>query len=194
MFRFGLILAGIVFVLDQISKFFVLRAFGASALDCLSRRTHGFVPDCPSFEVSSIFHLSMVWNQGVSFGMLRADGDVGRWLLVLMSFVIAGLFGWWLRSAQRPLTAWALGLVIGGALGNVIDRIRFGAVADFLNFGDFWISFPWVFNVADAGITVGAALLLLDFFIHGEEGRPGARRFPGLTGRFGAPKNGQDAE
>src|SRR5262249_13111729 len=99
---------------------------------------------------------------------------------VLLSFAIAGVFGSWLRTETRPLTGWALGLVIGGAIGNVVDRIRFGAVVDFLDFRDLWIPFPWVFNVADGSITVGAALLLADFLLHGE-----GKRAP-------APKNGQE--
>jgi signal peptidase II len=109
----------------------------------------------------------MVWNTGVSFGMFKASDGIGRWLLVAMSFVISGVFIWWLRTASRRLQAVALGLVVGGALGNVIDRIRFGAVADFFDFSGVW--FPYVFNVADAAITVGALLLILDFLLHGED-------------------------
>ncbi|HVY85979.1 MAG TPA: signal peptidase II [Caulobacterales bacterium] len=176
MFRFGLILAGIVFVLDQITKYLVLGPMAFSPPGC---RTLGM--NCGELHILPFFDMRMVWNQGVSFGMLRAGSELGRWLLVLMSFTIAGLFGWWLRTAQRRLTGWALGLVIGGALGNVIDRIRFGAVADFLDFHALF--FPWVFNVADASITVGAGLLLLDFFLNGE----------GKSPVRAAPKNGQDA-
>ncbi|MEZ6022657.1 MAG: signal peptidase II [Hyphomonadaceae bacterium] len=90
-----------------------------------------------------------------------------------MSFLslISGVFFWWLRTAERRTTATALGLVIGGALGNVIDRIRFGAVADFLDFNGLF--FPWVFNVADAAITVGAILLAADliFLTESEPGK-----------------------
>jgi signal peptidase II len=113
----------------------------------------------------------MVWNRGVSFGLLRANEDLARWGLVALSFLISGVFFWWLRGADRRLTAAALGLVIGGALGNVVDRIRFGAVADFLDFHGLW--FPWVFNVADAAITVGAILLAVDmvFFTETEPGK-----------------------
>jgi signal peptidase II len=85
--------------------------------------------------------------------------------------LIAGVFAYWLRSAERRMTGVALGLVIGGALGNVVDRIRFGAVADFLDFNGLW--FPWVFNVADAAITVGAIVLAVDmiFFTETEPGK-----------------------
>jgi signal peptidase II len=176
MLRFGLLLAAGVFVLDQASKYWVLEVLNFSPPGCLE--TH---LGCRKIEVSSVFDLTMVWNYGVSFGMLRAGEGWARWALAAMSLGIAGVFVWWLRTATRPLTGWALGLVVGGALGNVVDRVRFGAVADFLDFGGPWfgvylgafkLGFPWVFNVADAAITVGAALLALDFLRHGEEKQP----------------------
>jgi len=175
--RFGLILAATVFVLDQISKYIILGPMNFSPPGC---REIG--AQCGFIELSPIFDLRMVWNHGVSFGLLRADGDIGRWALAAMSIAISGVFFWWLRTAERRLTAWSLGLVIGGALGNVIDRIRFGAVADFLDFSGLW--FPWVFNIADSGITVGAILLLLDFVLHGE-GKAVPKPAP-------SPQNGPD--
>lgn len=173
---FGLILAGIVFIADQLSKYWVLEGLKFSPPGCLEAHI-----GCQKIEISGMFDLSMVWNYGVSFGLLRADGQIERWGLVALSLTISAVFAWWLRSAVRPLSAWSLGLVIGGALGNVIDRIRFGAVADFFDFSGPWftlgsipVGFPWVFNVADAAITVGAGLLLLDFLLHGEDA-PGPR-------------------
>ncbi|GAM98503.1 lipoprotein signal peptidase [alpha proteobacterium U9-1i] len=180
MLRYGLLLAALVFVADQISKYVILEIADFSPAGCLAAGL-----GCGFIEVSPIFDLHMVWNRGVSFGMLRADDDgLARWGLVLLSFVISGVFLMWLRSASRKLTATALGLVIGGALGNVIDRIRFGAVADFLDFNGLW--FPWVFNVADAAISVGAGLLLLDFLLNGED-KPQPATKPAT------PQNGQDA-
>ena len=176
MLRYGLLLAAIVFVADQISKYVILEIADFSPEGCLAAGI-----GCRFIELTPIFDLQMVWNRGVSFGMLRADSGVARWGLVLMSLVISGVFFWWLRGAVRKLTATALGLVIGGALGNVIDRIRFGAVADFLDFNGLW--FPWVFNVADAAISVGAGLLLLDFLLNGEDKKPAPS----------TPQNGQDA-
>ncbi|MDX2233298.1 MAG: signal peptidase II [Hyphomonadaceae bacterium] len=164
MLRFGLLLAAGVFVLDQATKYWVLEGLKFSPPGCLE--TH---VGCRRIEVSGIFDLTMVWNYGVSFGMLRAGDGLARWGLVALSLGIAGMFVWWMRSATRALTGWALGLVVGGALGNLVDRVRFGAVADFLDFSGLY--FPWVFNVADAAITVGAALLALDFIRNGEEGR-----------------------
>src|SRR5262245_22199277 len=110
MLRFGLILAGIIFVLDQVSKYLILGPAAFSPPGCLE---YGF--GCRHIELSAFFDLTMVWNRGVSFGMLRADSDMGRWLLVLLSIAIAGIFLWWLRTASRRLTGWALGFVIGGA-------------------------------------------------------------------------------
>jgi signal peptidase II len=165
MLRFGLTLATVVIVLDQIAKYIVLGPGHFSPPGCLEQ---GY--NCQVAPVLSFFRLSMVWNRGVSFGLMRADTDIVRWALVALSFVISGVFAGWLRSADRRLTAVALGLVIGGAMGNVIDRIRFGAVVDFL---DFQPLFAWVFNVADASITVGAILLGVDmlFFTETEPGK-----------------------
>lgn len=179
MLRNGLLIAAAVFIADQIAKYLILGPLGFSPEGCLQG---GY--GCGFIELSPIFDLRMVWNRGVSFGMFRADSGVGRWALVLMSFVISGVFAMWMRNAVRSLTVAALGLVIGGALGNVIDRIRFGAVVDFLDFSGLW--FPWVFNVADAAISVGAGLLLLDFLLHGEE-KPKAAPAGGVS-----PQNGHD--
>lgn len=155
MLRLGLVLALVVLALDQASKSAVLYILDFSPPGC-----RGLQMGCGFIELSPFFDLRMVWNQGVSFGLLRAGSEIERWALVALQAGIAGVFFWWLRTSTRTLTATALGLVIGGALGNVIDRIRFGAVVDFLDFNGLW--FPWVFNVADAAITIGAVCLILD--------------------------------
>jgi signal peptidase II len=140
--------AAVTVLLDQLSKWW---AIGPMRLD-----DRGSVPVLPPF-----FRLTLVENRGVSFGLLRADNPLGRWALVAAALaVVIGLIGW-VRKADRPLFATAVGLVIGGALGNnLIDRARIGRVVDFLDFSGLY--FPWVFNVADSAITVGVALLLLD--------------------------------
>jgi signal peptidase II len=188
MLRFGLILSAVVFVVDQIAKWVVLDLNQFSPPGCLEMRSS---PPCRFIEVSPIFDLQMVWNRGVSFGLLRADQDLSRWALVALSFVISGVFVWWLKGAERRLTAVSLGLVIGGALGNVVDRIRFGAVADFLDFNGLW--FPWVFNVADAAITVGAILLAVDmvFLAESEPGKGTTwAQLRGWLGRLGGRASG----
>ncbi len=148
-FHMGLIIALCVLVFDRISKWWIM-----DVLD---------LPNIQMVQILPIFNLQWVENRGVSFGMLSADGDLGRWLLVTLTSLIAIGLGVWLKSVQTKVLAIAIGLVIGGALGNIYDRIVFGYVADFLQFfvGD-W-SFA-VFNVADSCITVGAALLIWDSF------------------------------
>jgi isoleucyl-tRNA synthetase len=160
--RTGLLLAGAVFAADQVTKWWVLERLNFSPPGCLEANV-----GCGNRDISPFFDLTMVWNRGVSFGLLEAGHDLARWALVALSVVISIIFVSWLRKAERGLTVLALGLVIGGALGNVIDRIRFGAVADFLNFSE--LHFRWVFNIADAGITVGAILLLADLVLNGEK-------------------------
>lgn len=169
LFRFGVVLAGLVLVLDQISKYIVLGPMNFSGPGCREAQLAGFPAPgaCGHIELLPFFDLRMIWNPGVSFGLFRADGDFGRWALSLATLAIAFFFLFWLRSADRRFSAVALGLVIGGALGNIIDRIRFGAVADFLDFSGLW--FPWVFNVADSAITIGAILLAADFVFFVED-------------------------
>lgn len=106
-----------------------------------------------------IFNLTWVENRGVSFGLF-GDGSA-RWMLSLFAVGVAGLLGWWALRADRRLLITAIGFVMGGAIGNVIDRIRFGYVVDFLDFSGTGV-FPWVFNVADGAITIGIVLLVLD--------------------------------
>jgi signal peptidase II len=143
-------IAAAVIVLDQLSKFWIL--------DLLKLQDRG------SIRVLPVFQLTMVWNPGVSFGLMRADTQSGRWILVAFAAAIVTALAFWARRLERPLTAVALGFVMGGAIGNnLIDRVRFGAVADFLDFHALW--FPWVFNVADSAISIGVGLLLLDSFL-----------------------------
>ena len=137
--------AGVV-ALDQASKHWVL-----TGLD---------LPARISVPVVGPLYLTMVWNQGVSFGLFRADIEIVRWVLTAFSLGVAVMLGLWARKVDRPLMAVGLGLVMGGAIGNAIDRIRFGAVVDFLDVTR--LMFPWVFNIADAGITIGVIFLLLD--------------------------------
>lgn len=144
--RLGYGLAGLVFLLDQISKWWILEIVRLPEL--------GTVPVLP------VFSLTFVGNVGVSMGMFAADSDMGRWLLVAATAAIAAAVGVWIARETNRWDVAALGLVLGGAFGNILDRIRFGYVVDFLHF--FWqeASF-WVFNVADAAITCGVIMLLV---------------------------------
>ena len=141
----GFGIAAIVFVLDQISKYWILNIVR--------------LPDVGSIEILSFFRLTFVGNVGVSMGLFRADSDMQRWALVAVTGAIAAAVAVWITREKARGDVVALGLVLGGALGNIVDRVRFGYVVDFLHF--FWgeRSF-WVFNVADAAITLGVLLLL----------------------------------
>ena len=110
--------------------------------------------------ITPYLDLVMVWNRGVSYGLLTQDGDLGRWILILFGIGGAILFGVWLWNTRRLLSALSLGLVIGGAISNVIDRLVHGAVADFFLFHAG--GFEWyVFNLADVWIVAGVIGLLL---------------------------------
>lgn len=144
----------IIIVLDQATKAWVM-----SGLDL---REVGQILVAPS-----LFNLTWVENRGVSFGLF-GDGSA-RWMLSAFSIVVAGILGWWALKADRRLLITAIGLVMGGAIGNVIDRIRFGYVVDFLDIsgphfylGAMKINFPWIFNVADSAICIGVILLIWD--------------------------------
>lgn len=145
--RFGFLLAFFVVAADQASKWWIL--------DVVMNPVPRIV------EVTGFFNLVLVWNPGVSFGMFQHDAEMMPYLLSALALGVAGLVARWLWTAERWTQAAALGLVIGGAVGNVFDRLRFGAVCDFLDFHVAGWHF-WAFNVADAGISVGVALLLID--------------------------------
>lgn len=187
--RTGLLIAFAVIVADQISKWIILGPMGFSPEGCLEAAlAHQPTRACGHMPISSVFDLSMVWNTGVSFGMFSASSIVGRVLLIVFALGLSGVLTVWLFRSHRALTATALGFVIGGALGNVIDRARFGAVVDFFDFSGPWfgwiiggwpVGFPFVFNVADAAINVGVALLITDWIL--EERRAKAAGAPGQT-------------
>jgi signal peptidase II len=143
MLRRGLAIAGLVVVLDQLTKWAILI--------WLER----------AMVLTPFFNLVLVWNRGVSFGMFDSESRLGPWVLSGLAFAVVALLLGWLRRVDDPLTATGLGLIIGGAIGNVIDRVRFGAVIDFLDFHALGWHWP-AFNVADSAICVGALLLVVD--------------------------------
>lgn len=179
--RIGLGLAIGIVLLDQLSKWIVLNVLNFSPPGCLEfqraegAERFGLPNTCGHIEVSPVFDLTMVWNKGVSFGLLGADGPVGRFILVAFSLavaalLVAGLLGYGPMKAARRLQAVAFGFIIGGAIGNAIDRTLFGAVVDFLNFSD--VYFPYVFNIADVGINLGVAAVIADVLINDRKARP----------------------
>ncbi|MDX1736818.1 MAG: signal peptidase II [Alphaproteobacteria bacterium] len=158
--RLGLLVALISAVADQLSKWWMLEGvFDLSFWPPVQ----GF-PYLPSIEIAPSFNLVTVWNRGVSFGLFSDSAASTKWMLVVVtSLIAAGMFVWLMRANNRFL-AFSLGLVIGGAIGNIIDRLRFGAVFDFL---DFYVgNYHWpAFNISDSAITIGALLVLLEGFI-----------------------------
>lgn len=140
----------VAILLDQLSKYWMLYK-----LELVIGRT---------YELTSFFNLVMVWNQGVSFGMFAQGTEAARWSLAAVTFSVSiGLMVWMWKTPDHFLRL-ALALIIGGALGNIIDRIRYGAVADFLDFHVKGYHWP-AFNVADSAIFVGVALLVYDSII-----------------------------
>lgn len=112
------------------------------------------------FKVLPFFNLVEVWNSGISFGMFK-NMAYGQWILSVVSFAITSFMLGWLWKAKTLSTAIALSLVIGGAVGNIIDRIRFGAVADYLDFHALGYHWP-AFNITDMAICIGVFLLIID--------------------------------
>ncbi len=155
-----------IVLLDQISKWFVLEYLLKPRMAGLPAPMDpiGWILEPParlphiSIEVLPFFNLGMVWNEGISFGLLEGSGPLA---LILMSVLISALFMVWLARSRRWVQAISLGMVIGGALSNAIDRLRFGAVADFLDFHLSGWHYP-AFNVADSCITLGIAFLVFD--------------------------------
>jgi signal peptidase II len=144
----GFATAAAALVLDQAHKLWMLGPFA--------------IEEKGRVAVTPFLDLIMVWNRGVSYGLLTQEGDLGRWMLVGFGVAGAALFGWWLWHTQRVLPALSLGLVIGGALSNVIDRLVHGAVADFFLFHI--ATFEWyVFNIADVWIVAGVVGLVLSW-------------------------------
>ena len=147
----GLAVGAAVTVLDQLSKFALLRHFGEAG--CARHRE----------TISSFLDLILTCNAGVSFGLLNSTG-VSSLIFSLAAVVIVGVLLIWLRRVRATFLAVAIGLIIGGAIGNVVDRLRFGAVIDFLYFHVGSWYWP-AFNLADSAICLGVAAMLLDGFL-----------------------------
>lgn len=165
----GFSLALDVFILDQLVKWLLLEyalrpvvqphAQPVSLWEWLSNPPSRL--PFSQVEILPFFNLTMVWNEGVSFGMFQGSG---AFLLVGLSFLIVAALSFWLLRAESWTQTIGLALAIGGALGNIFDRLRFGAVADFFDFYIGQWHYP-AFNIADCGIVLGILLLAVDTLI-----------------------------
>ena len=140
------LIAGGIFVVDQASKFAVVEA-----LDLMHRLRIEVWPGFVTFI--------MAWNRGINFGVLASDAPSMRWALAALAVAISAGVAVWARQRDEPWFTLGAGLLIGGAIGNAVDRVRFGAVADFLNVTCCGLVNPYAFNVADIAIFVGALVL-----------------------------------
>ncbi|MGE0154046.1 MAG: signal peptidase II [Reyranellaceae bacterium] len=146
MLRLGLLFSLALIVADQLTKFLVMAYV---------------LPDSRAVTLTPFLNFVVVWNRGVSFGLFSHDWGGAPWVLSALAVAIVVLLCIWLTRARRGLTALALGAVIGGAIGNVIDRARFGAVYDFVDLH--YAGWHWpAFNLADSAITLGVVALLVD--------------------------------
>lgn len=156
--KLGYTLAFAVFIVDQLVKYWIVHV--------VQLQQHGWV------EVAPFLTLTWVANIGVSMGLLPASGVTMRWLLVAGTAAIAALVAVWIARERQRGDVIALGLVLGGAVGNIADRIRLGYVVDFVHVSYGWFDFKYVFNVADAAISVGVAMLLLRALLGAKAARP----------------------
>lgn len=144
--RLGFLTATIVFIADQALKWLVI---GPLAL-----------PERLQIELMPIFRLTWAENRGVSLGLFTAESDAGRWALVGMTVLISVGVIWWMFKETAKADILALGLVLGGAVGNIVDRVRLGYVADYLDL-HFGLFRPFmIFNLADAAISIGVLIVL----------------------------------
>lgn len=158
--RIVALVAFLTFALDQISKWYVV--FHLRLIDI------GMIDVWPPYLT-----FRMAWNRGVNFGLFAHDADVMRWVLIAVALVISAWALWWLsRAPQGWMACISGGLLVGGALGNVVDRVLYGAVADFLNMSCCGIENPYAFNVADIAIFAGAIGLVL-FAAEADKGKGG---------------------
>ncbi len=149
-FHLGALLALVTLALDQASKLFLLFAYDLPMRDPL--------------VLTPFLEFVVVWNRGISYGLFQQHTEIGRWLLIALSAVAVVWLAIWMRRANSRLLAAALGLIIGGAFGNAIDRVAYAAVFDFIHVHVG--TFSWyVFNVADAAIVAGVIGLLYDSLV-----------------------------
>jgi signal peptidase II len=148
-----------IFVVDQVSKWFIIGPLNLEAVQ--------------NIQLLPFFDFTWVENRGISLGIAQAQNETHRWILVAVTAAIAIGVAWWIRKEEARGDQLALAMVLGGALGNIVDRTRFGYVVDFLDlhFGTFRPFY--VFNVGDAAISIGVVILLLRAFLFREKAPEG---------------------
>ncbi len=160
---YALAIPAIVIVFDQLSKKWATGIFGLPFNIC---ETNPYIGQEGYFKAfSPIIDWAMTCNLGVSFGMLSGDSQAKRWGLTIFAtaMVIAMLVV--LAKTAETFTRIGLGFIIGGAIGNGIDRFMHGAVTDFISAYELFPFFPWVFNIADSAITIGVMFIAMDIFL-----------------------------
>lgn len=153
-FAAGLVALFVTLVADQASKLYLLYVYDLPLHDPL--------------ELGRFLTLTVVWNRGISYGLFQQGTEFGRWLLVAIAAISAVVLGYWMAKAGNRLLAVSLGIIIGGAVGNGIDRVLHGAVFDFIHLhaGEWsW----YVFNVADAAIVIGVIGLIWEAYVSGKQ-------------------------
>ncbi len=160
----------LIFIADQLSKWWVLEGvfkekFGAPSYDFINWYGSSLRLPYISVEMLPFFNLTMVWNEGIGLGLF---GGAGAYILSALSIIVCGvLIYWMIKHKNSTLIRFSCAIMIGGAIGNVVDRLRFGAVADFLDFHAFGWHYP-VFNIADSAIVLGVFLLLIQPLFKGK--------------------------
>jgi signal peptidase II len=150
----GLGVAALTLIVDQAHKAWMLYVYDIGAKGTV--------------RIASFLDLVLVWNQGVSYGMLQQRSELGRWSLILFAFAASIALAIWLARATSRLVAVCIGLIIGGAIGNAVDRMLYGAVADFFSFHAFGLEW-YVFNIADTAIVAGVVGLLYESVFGGHK-------------------------
>lgn len=167
----GAAIALAAFLVDRLSKWWLIDVFQ--------------IKDRVIVQVLPFFDLVLAWNKGISYGLFLADSLTGVIVLAGFASLVCVVLFYWLATVENKLMALALGFIIGGATGNIYDRIAFGAVADFFSlhgYGYYW----YIFNVADIWIGIGVALMMYDAFF------PTAGPAAGPAGKADGPKEGSE--
>lgn len=142
-----LLVAIAIIILDQITKYIVVEA-----MDLTTKNQIDIFPPYLRF--------TMAWNEGVNFGLFGSGTDTVRYILIAVAILLVSGLLYWVRNKNAKIVQIGVGIIIGGAIGNVIDRLHYGAVADFLNMSCCGINNPYAFNVADIAIFLGAMILI----------------------------------